>query len=50
MVISNVVHFYIFSLDIKICLYLNICDHTVAESKSRDLVIVFILLQGHSGT
>ena len=40
----------IFSLDIKIYLYLNICDHSVAESKSRDLVIVFILLQGHSGT
>ena len=33
----------IFSLDIKIYLYLNICDHSVAESKSRDLVIVFIL-------
>ena len=40
----------IFPLDIKIYLYLNICDHSVAESKSRDLVIVFILLQGHSGT
>ena len=40
----------IFSLDIKIYLYLNICDHSVAESKSRDLVIVFILLQGHSAT
>ena len=40
----------IFSLDIKIYLYLNNCDHSVAESKSRDLVIVFILLQGHSGT
>ena len=26
----------IFSLDIKIYLYLNICDHSVAESKSRD--------------
>ena len=33
----------IFSLDIKIYLYLNICYHSVAESKSRDLVIVFIL-------
>ena len=26
------------------------CTHSVAESKTRDLVIVFILLQGHSGT
>ena len=40
----------IFSLDIKIYLYLNICAHSVAESKTRDLVIVFIVLQGHSGT
>ena len=36
----------IFSLDIKIYLYLNICAHSVAESKTRDLVIVFIVLQG----
>ena len=34
----------IFSLDIKIYLYKNICTHSVAESKTRDLVIVFILL------
>ena len=34
----------IFSLDIKIYLYLNICAHSVAESKTRDLVIVFIVL------
>ena len=40
----------IFSLDIQIYLYLNICAHSVAESKTRDLVIVFIVLQGHSGT
>ena len=40
----------IFSLDIKIYLYQNVCTHSVAESKTRDLVIVFILLQGHSGT
>ena len=40
----------IFSLDIKIYLYQNICNHSVAESKTCDLVIMFILLQGHSGT
>ena len=31
----------IFSLDIKIYLYQNICTNSVAESKTRDLVIVF---------
>ena len=40
----------IFPLDIKLYLYQNICTHSVAESQTRDLVIVFILLQGHSGT
>ena len=25
------------------------CTHSIAESKTRDLVIVFILRQGHSG-
>ena len=35
----------IFSLDIKNIpvMYQNICAHSVAESKTRDLVIVFIL-------
>ena len=39
-----------FSLDIKIYLYHNISTHSVTESKTRHLVIVFILLQRHSVT
>ena len=40
----------IFSMDVKIYLYQNICTHSVTESKTHDLAIVFILLQHHSVT
>ena len=37
-------------MDLNIYLYQNICTHSVTESKTHDLVIVFILLQRHSVT
>ncbi len=38
----------IFSMDVKIYLYQNICTHSVTESKTRHLVIVYVLLQRHT--
>ena len=40
----------IFSLDIQNYLYQNSGAHSVTESKTHDVVIVFVLLQRHTVT